>query len=279
VGCRSLSGNEYIDKVICVNQSPLGRTPRSNPATYSGIFSYIRELFAGLPESRVRGYTASRFSFNLHGGRCESCQGDGLRKIEMHFMPDVYVECDKCRGKRYNNETLQILYKDKNIAEVLDMTVSEALEFFSPVPQLRKRLEVMDETGLGYLKIGQSATTLSGGEAQRLRLSRELSKRSTGKTLYIFDEPTTGLHFIDIQKLLNLFDKLVNTGNTVIVIEHDFDIIKCADHIIDLGPGSGEDGGRVVTCGTPEELSLCAESHTGTFLSRRLGNNQQRTSN
>ncbi|MDX9714484.1 MAG: excinuclease ABC subunit UvrA [Dissulfurispiraceae bacterium] len=272
-GLKSISGYESIDKVICVDQSPLGRTPRSNPATYSGIFSFIRELFAGLPESRVRGYTASRFSFNLHGGRCESCKGDGLKKVEMHFLPDIYVECDKCRGKRYNNETLQILYKDKNISEVLEMTASEALNFFSAVPQLRKKLEVMEETGLGYIKIGQSATTLSGGEAQRLRLSRELSKRSTGRTLYIFDEPTTGLHFIDIQKLLNVFDKLVNAGNTVIVIEHDFDIIKCADHIIDLGPGSGECGGRVVAAGTPEEISLSTESHTGAFLLKRLKNN------
>lgn len=268
---RKLDGLEKVDRVICVDQSPLGRTPRSNPATYTGIFTFIRELFSQLTDSRLRGYKASRFSFNVSGGRCEGCQGDGLRKIEMHFLPDVYVTCDTCKGKRYNRETLEIRYKDKNVADVLEMTVLEALDFFSAIPSLKQRLDMLDEIGLGYLKLGQPATTLSGGEAQRLRLSKELSKKPTGKTIYILDEPTTGLHFVDIQRLLGVINRLVDLGHTVIVIEHDLDIIKSADYIIDLGPDGGNDGGRVMASGTPEEIAKNLESHTAKFLTERLG--------
>ncbi|MBF0329350.1 MAG: excinuclease ABC subunit UvrA [Nitrospirae bacterium] len=267
---KKIEGIEKIDRVICVDQSPLGRTPRSNPATYTGILNFVRELFAQLPESRVRGYNISRFSFNVASGRCEACEGGGLKKVEMHFLPSVYVTCDDCKGKRYNRETLEVFYKSKNIAQVLDMTVSEAIDFFEAVPHIRQRLDMLDEVGLGYLRLGQSATTLSGGEAQRLRLSRELSKKSTGKTMYILDEPTTGLHFVDIQRLLNVINRLVDMGNTVIVIEHDLDIIKSADYIIDLGPEGGDNGGRIVAKGTPEEVALCAESYTGQFLKKRL---------
>ena len=267
---RKITGIEKIDRVISVDQSPLGRTPRSNPATYTGLFTFIRDLFSQLEDSRVRGYKASRFSFNLSGGRCETCQGDGLRKIEMHFLPDVYVTCDVCKGKRYNRETLDIQYKFKNIADVLEMTISEALEFFSATPPLKQRLDILEEVGMGYLKLGQSSTTLSGGEAQRLKLAKELGKKATGKTLYILDEPTTGLHFIDIERLLNVINRLVDMNNTVIVIEHDLDVTKSADYIIDLGPEGGDEGGRVMATGTPEEVAGNRESHTGRFLAKKL---------
>jgi excinuclease ABC subunit A len=267
---QRIEGVEHLDRIVCIDQAPLGRTPRSNPATYTGIFTFIRNLFAQLPESRLRGYTPSRFSFNVSGGRCEACQGDGQRKIEMHFLPDVYVTCDACGGRRYNRETLEILYRTRSIGDVLEMTISEALEFFSPIPSLRQRLEMLDEMGMGYLRLGQPATTLSGGEAQRLKLSRELGKRATGRTLYILDEPTTGLHFVDIQRLLLVVDRLVDRGNTVIVIEHDLDVIKSADFVIDLGPEGGDEGGRVVAAGTPEHIAAVAESYTGRYLKERL---------
>ena len=267
---KEITGLDLLDHVICVDQSPIGRTPRSNPATYTGLFTFIRDLFSMLPDAKVRGYTQARFSFNVSGGRCESCGGNGLIKVEMHFLPDVYILCDKCKGRRYNNETLEIKYKDRNIAEVLDMTVSEALQFFENFPHLRKKLDLLDEIGLGYIKLGQSATTLSGGEAQRIRLSRELGKKSTGNTLYILDEPTTGLHFVDIQKLLDVINMLVDRGNTVVVIEHNLDIIKSADYIIDLGPGGGENGGEIIAEGTPEEVSRDKESLTGLFLKKKL---------
>ncbi len=259
-----------VERTIMINQQPIGRTPRSNPSTYTGVFSHIRDLFAGLPEARIRGYKSGRFSFNVKGGRCESCEGNGLIRIEMHFLPDVYVPCDKCKGKRYNNETLEIRFKGKNIAEVLEMTVTEALQFFENIPQLRRKLDILDEIGLGYLQLGQPATTLSGGEAQRLRLSRELGKKATGNTLYILDEPTTGLHFVDIQKLLDVINMLVDQGNTVVVIEHNLDVVKSADHIIDLGPEGGEEGGRVVAEGTPEEVGRNCNSYTGMFLKNKL---------
>lgn len=267
---KEIRGIDKISRVASVDQSPLGKTPRSNPATYTGVFSYIRELFAQVQDSRVRGYSASRFSFNLTGGRCESCKGDGLIKVEMHFLPDVYIPCDICKGKRYNKETLEIRYKGKNIAEVLEMTISEALQFFSSIPPMRQRLEVLEDVGLGYLQLGQPASTLSGGEAQRVRLSKELGKSSKGNTLYILDEPTTGLHFADIQKLLVVINRLVDSGNTVIVIEHNLDVIKSADYIIDLGPEGGEEGGRIVAAGTPEEVSLSPSSYTGMFLRNKL---------
>ncbi len=267
---KKIEGIDKIDKAISIDQSPLGRTPRSNPATYTGIFTHIRTLFAQISESRVRGYSPSRFSFNVAGGRCEACGGDGQKKIEMHFLPNVYVTCDVCKGKRYNRETLEIRYKDKNISDILEMTVSEAFEFFSAIPALKQRLAVLDEVGLGYLKLGQPATTFSGGEAQRLKISRELGKRPTGKTLYILDEPTTGLHFVDIQKLLGVINRLVDMGNTVIVIEHDLDIIKSADYIIDLGPEGGDEGGRIVATGTPEEVAKKKDSYTGRFLKERI---------
>ncbi len=271
----SIEGIEKIDKVIDIDQSPLGRTPRSNPATYTGIFTFIRNLFALVPDSRVRGYKPSRFSFNVSGGRCESCKGDGLIKISMHFLPDVYVACETCKGSRYNKETLQIRYKDKNISDVLNMTVSQALEFFNAIPPLKSKLSTLAKVGLGYIQLGQSATTLSGGEAQRVKLSRELSKKSTGKTLYILDEPTTGLHFVDIQKLLDVLNKLVTAGNSVIVIEHNLDVIKSADYIIDLGPESGDDGGELVASGTPEEVALKKESYTGHFLKKKLSEEER----
>src|SRR4030043_2037249 len=267
---KEITGMDKIDRVICVDQSPLGKTPRSNPATYTGVFLFIRELFAQVSDSRIRGYTHSRFSFNVSGGRCESCRGDGLIKVEMHFLPDVYITCDTCKGKRYNKETLDIRYKGRNIAEVLEMTVSEALQFFSSIPHIRKKTEVLEDVGLGYLQLGQPASTLSGGEAQRVRLSKELGKKSTGSTLYILDEPTTGLHFVDIQRLLNVIDSLVKLGNTVIIIEHNLDVIKAADHVIDLGPEGGEEGGRVVAEGTPEQVSENPNSYTGKFLKKKL---------
>lgn len=267
---REIQGTEILDNVIHVDQSPIGRTPRANPVTYTGCFTFIRELFAKTPEAKVRGYTPSRFSFNVHGGRCESCGGNGLVKIEMHFLPDVYVGCDQCKGTRYNEETLQIRYRGKNIAEVLAMTITEAATFFDAIPQLRARLALLEEIGLGYLQLGQPATTLSGGESQRLRLSRELSKRSSGSTLYIFDEPTTGLHFSDIQKLLEIIHRLTAAGNTVVVIEHNLDIIKSSDYVVDLGPEGGASGGYVMATGTPEEIAAHPLSATGLFLKNRL---------
>ncbi len=265
-----IEGVEWVDKVIDVDQSPIGRTPRSNPATYTGVFGPIRDLYSRLPESRIRGYTPGRFSFNVKGGRCESCRGDGLVKIEMHFLPDVYVPCDVCRGRRYNRETLEILYKGKSIADVLSMTVSEALEFFTLIPRVASRLQTLSDVGLGYITLGQSATTLSGGEAQRVKLSSELSKRGTGQTVYILDEPTTGLHFEDIRILLEVLHRLVELGNTVIVIEHHLDVVKTADYVIDLGPEGGSGGGSVVVCGTPEDVAASDASHTGRFLATHL---------
>ncbi|UCD88681.1 MAG: excinuclease ABC subunit UvrA [Desulfobacterales bacterium] len=263
-----VTGLEYIDKVINIDQSPIGRTPRSNPGTYTGVFTFIRELFSKTPEARMRGYKPGRFSFNVKGGRCEACQGGGIIKIEMHFLPDVYVTCDVCHGKRYNRETLEIRYKGKNIADILSMTVNQSYTFFEKIHNIRSKLETLKDVGLGYICIGQSATTLSGGEAQRVKLSRELSKRSTGKTLYIMDEPTTGLHVDDIRKLLNVLSRLVDAGNTVIVIEHNMDVIKTADHIIDLGPEGGDEGGYVVGCGSPEEIINIKASYTGQFLKK-----------
>ena len=267
---KEILGREHIDKVIDIDQSPIGRTPRSNPATYTGLFSPLRDLFARVPESRMRGYKPGRFSFNVKGGRCEACKGDGLIKIEMHFLPDVYVTCDVCHGKRYNRETLEIRYKGKNIAEVLDMTVAEALEFMQNVPSVQRKLQTLYDVGLDYIHLGQQATTLSGGEAQRVKLSKELSKTSTGNTLYILDEPTTGLHFQDIKKLLEVLAQLVDAGNTVLVIEHNLDVIKSADYIIDLGPEGGDDGGRIIASGTPEEVMTIEASHTGQFLHKLL---------
>ncbi len=262
----SIEGLELIDRVINVDQSPIGRTPRSNPATYTGVFTYIRELFSLLPEARMRGYKPGRFSFNVKGGRCEACQGDGLLKIEMHFLPDVYVRCDQCQGRRFNDETLEIRYRGHSIADVLDMTVTQAYELFEAVPRIKRKLKTLIDVGMDYIRLGQSATTLSGGEAQRTKLSRELSKRSTGRTVYILDEPTTGLHFDDVNKLLKVLHRLTAEGNTVIVIEHSLDIIQSADHIIDLGPEGGEEGGRVVASGTPEAVARSEASHTGRFL-------------
>jgi excinuclease ABC subunit A len=264
-------GVEQIDKVINIDQSPIGRTPRSNPGTYTGVFTYIRELFSRTPEARMRGYKPGRFSFNVKGGRCEACRGDGIIKIEMHFLPDVYVACDVCRGKRYNRETLEIKYKGKNIAEILDMTANQSFSFFEKINNIRSKLQTLIDVGLGYIHIGQPATTLSGGEAQRVKLSRELSKKGTGKTVYILDEPTTGLHMDDINKLLKVLSRLVQAGNTVIVIEHNMDVIKTADHIIDLGPEGGDEGGNIVGCGTPEQIANISGSYTGQFLKKVLG--------
>jgi excinuclease ABC subunit A len=274
---REIQGLSEIDKVIEIDQSPIGRTPRSNPATYTGLFTPIRDLFAQLPESRARGYPAGRYSFNVKGGRCEACGGDGIIKIEMHFLPDIYVTCEVCRGKRYNRETLEVLYKGKNIWDVLDMTVEQALKFFENIPAIRTKLETLTDVGMGYIKLGQQATTLSGGEAQRVKLSRELSKRSTGRTVYILDEPTTGLHFDDIRKLLNVLNRLVDSGNTVIVIEHNLEVIKTADHIIDLGPEGGDAGGQVIAGGTPEEIAQVSHSYTGQFLKKILEREQTRS--
>jgi excinuclease ABC subunit A len=263
-------GIEHIDKVVNIDQSPIGRTPRSNPGTYTGVFSFIRELFSRTPEARARGYKSGRFSFNVKGGRCEACQGDGIVKIEMHFLPDVYVACDVCHGNRYNRETLEIRYKGKNIKDVLEMTVNQAILFFSRIGKIRSKLQTLVDVGLGYIQLGQPATTLSGGEAQRVKLSRELSKRGTGKTIYILDEPTTGLHADDIRKLLMVLNQLVDAGNTVIVIEHNMDVIKSADHIIDLGPDGGDEGGNIIGCGTPEEIATMQHSYTGQFLEKIL---------
>ncbi|GMG82768.1 excinuclease ABC subunit UvrA [Paralimibaculum aggregatum] len=264
--CKAIRGLDRLDKVIDIDQSPIGRTPRSNPATYTGAFTPIRDWFAGLPESKARGYKPGRFSFNVKGGRCEACQGDGVIKIEMHFLPDVYVTCETCQGKRYNRETLEVLYKGKSIADVLDMTVEDGVPFFEAIPMIRDKLETLERVGLGYIKIGQQATTLSGGEAQRVKLSKELSKKATGRTLYILDEPTTGLHFEDVRKLLEVLQELVESGNTVVVIEHNLDVIKCADWVVDLGPEGGDGGGRLVATGTPEAVAEIAESHTGQHL-------------
>lgn len=272
---KSIQGLELLDKVIDIDQSPIGRTPRSNPATYTGIFTSIRELFAGTQEARSRGYKPGRFSFNVKGGRCEACQGDGMIKVEMHFLPDIYVPCDVCHGKRYNRETLEILYKEHNIHEVLDMTVEEALEFFSPVPAIARRLQTLMDVGLSYIRLGQSATTLSGGEAQRVKLARELAKRDTGRTLYILDEPTTGLHFEDIRQLLTVLHRLRDQGNSIVVIEHNLDVIKTADWLIDLGPEGGSKGGRIIAEGTPENVSNAPQSHTGHFLKPLLERAQQ----
>ena len=267
---KSINGLEYIDKVIEIDQSPIGRTPRSNPATYTGLFTHIRDLFSQLPESKVRGYSTGRFSFNVPGGRCEECSGDGLRKIEMNFLPNVYVTCDVCRGKRYNRETLEVLYKTTSISDVLDMRIDEALEYFEDLPRIKRKIKAIHDVGLGYIKLGQQATTLSGGEAQRVKLATELSKVSTGKTLYVLDEPTTGLHFEDVRILLGVLDKLVQKGNTVVVVEHNLDVIKIADWIIDLGPGGGDKGGWIVAEGTPEQISECKKSLTGKFIKKVL---------
>ncbi|WP_306005563.1 excinuclease ABC subunit UvrA [Aquicoccus porphyridii] len=273
--CETIKGLEHLDKVIDIDQRPIGRTPRSNPATYTGAFTPIRDWFAGLPEAKARGYKPGRFSFNVKGGRCEACQGDGVIKIEMHFLPDVYVECETCKGARYNRETLEIQFKGKSIADVLDMTVEEAQGFFKAVPSIREKMDALMRVGLGYIKVGQQATTLSGGEAQRVKLSKELSKRSTGRTLYILDEPTTGLHFEDVKKLLEVLHELVEAGNTVVVIEHNLDVIKTADHIIDIGPEGGDGGGEIVAVGTPEEVAEVARSHTGRYLKEMLAARRQ----
>ena len=266
----SISGVEHIDKIIDIDQSPIGRTPRSNPATYTGLFTNIRDWFAGLPEAKARGYTAGRFSFNVAGGRCEACKGDGVTKIEMHFLPDVYVECDACHGKRFNRETLEVKYRDKSISDVLDMTVDEAYKFFEAIPSIKNRLALLQQVGLGYIHLGQQATTLSGGEAQRIKLSKELSKRATGRTLYILDEPTTGLHFEDINRLLSVLHKLVEQGNTVVVIEHNPDVIKTADYIVDIGPEGGDGGGRIIAQGTPEKVAKAENSYTAKYLKMKL---------
>ncbi len=267
---KEIKGLKNIDKVIEIDQSPIGRTPRSNPATYTGVFTDIRKIFAELPESKIRGYKPGRFSFNVKGGRCEVCQGSGMRVIEMNFLPDVQVECERCLGRRYNRETLEVLYKGKSISDVLDMTVNEAVLFFANIPNIYRKLQTLNDVGLGYITLGQQATTLSGGEAQRVKLAEELAKRDTGNTLYILDEPTTGLHFEDIRHLLRVLNQLVDKGNTVIVIEHNLDVIKFADHIIDIGPEGGRRGGAIVCTGTPEEVAEFEESHTGRFLRSEL---------
>jgi excinuclease ABC subunit A len=266
----SIEGLEQLDKCIDIDQSPIGRTPRSNPATYTGIFTPIRELFAGTQEARSRGYKPGRFSFNVRGGRCEACQGDGVTKVEMHFLPDIYVPCDVCKGKRYNRETLEIKFKDLNISEVLNLTVEDALSFFEAVPAIHRKLQTLMDVGLSYIRLGQAATTLSGGEAQRVKLSRELSKRDTGNTLYILDEPTTGLHFEDIRQLLEVLHRLRDGGNTVVIIEHNLDVIKTADWLIDLGPEGGSGGGQIIATGTPENVAATKASHTGHFLAPLL---------
>jgi excinuclease ABC subunit A len=268
--CETIKGLEFLDKVIDIDQRPIGRTPRSNPATYTGAFTPIRDWFAGLPEAKTRGYKPGRFSFNVKGGRCEACQGDGVIKIEMHFLPDVYVTCETCNGARYNRETLEVKFKGKSIADVLDMTVEDAQAFFQAVPSIREKMDALVRVGLGYIKVGQQATTLSGGEAQRVKLSKELAKRSTGRTLYILDEPTTGLHFEDVRKLLEVLHELVDQGNSVVVIEHNLDVVKTADWIIDIGPEGGNGGGRIVAAGTPETIIKKKSSYTGHYLKMLL---------
>jgi excinuclease ABC subunit A len=267
---KSVTGLELVDKVIRVDQSPIGRTPRSNPVTYTNVFSEIRDLFAQLPEAKIRGYKPGRFSFNVTGGRCEECQGGGLKLIEMNFLPDVYVHCDKCNGKRYNRETLEVRYKGKSISDVLEMTIEQGVEFFDAIPSISQKLHTLQDVGLGYITLGQSSTTLSGGESQRVKLAAELAKRDTGQTIYILDEPTTGLHFEDIRVLLEVLNKLVNRGNTVIVIEHNMDVIKVADHIIDIGPEGGKNGGEILCAGTPEEIIKNKKSFTAKFLKEEL---------
>jgi excinuclease ABC subunit A len=267
---KSIKGLEHIDKVIDINQSPIGRTPRSNPATYTGVFSEIRALFAKTPEAAIRGYKPGRFSFNVKGGRCETCQGGGLRVIEMNFLPDVYVACETCQGKRFNRETLEIRYKGKTIADVLDMTINEAVVYFEHIPKIYRKLKTIQDVGLGYITLGQQSTTLSGGEAQRVKLATELSKKDTGKTFYILDEPTTGLHFEDIRVLMDVLNKLVDKGNTVLIIEHNLDVIKLADYIIDIGPEGGKNGGEVIAKGSPEELIKSKKSHTAVYLKKEL---------
>lgn len=268
--CKEVRGLENIDKIVNIDQSPIGRTPRSNPATYTGVFDMIRDLFAGTNEAKMRGYEKGRFSFNVPGGRCEACSGDGVLKIEMHFLSDIYVPCEVCHGKRYNKETLEVKYKGKSIADVLDMTVEEALEFFDKIPRIKSKIQTLYDVGLGYIKLGQPSTTLSGGEAQRVKLATELSKKATGKTLYILDEPTTGLHIADVHRLVDILQRLVDTGNTIIVIEHNLDLIKTCDHIIDLGPEGGDKGGQVVGIGTPEQIVKNEKSYTGKFLKKYL---------
>ena len=268
--CDGIDGLDAVDKVIAIDQSPIGRSPRSNPATYTGVFSLIRDLFAETQDAKLRGYGPGRFSFNVRGGRCEACAGDGLLKIEMHFLPDVYVPCEVCKGARYNRETLEVRYKGKNIAEVLDMTVEEAVDFFENIPRIRDKMRTLFDVGLGYIRLGQSSTTLSGGEAQRVKLATKLSKRATGRTVYVLDEPTTGLHTADVHRLIEVLDRLTDAGNTVVVIEHNLDVIKCADHIIDLGPEGGDKGGTVVFAGTPEDCAQCEGSATGHFLKKML---------
>ena len=268
--CKEIVGVENIDKIINIDQSPIGRTPRSNPATYTGVFDYIRDIFANTNEAKLRGYQKGRFSFNVSGGRCEACQGDGVLKIEMHFLPDVYVPCEVCKGKRYNKETLEVKYKGKSISDILEMTVEEALGFFANVPKIKQKIQTLYDVGLGYIKLGQPSTTLSGGEAQRIKLATELSKRPTGKTLYILDEPTTGLHIADVHKLVDILQRLVDTGNTIVVIEHNLDLIKTADYIIDLGPEGGDNGGEIIATGTPEQIIRNDRSYTGKFLKKYL---------
>jgi len=267
---RKITGLDKLDKVINIDQSPIGRTPRSNPATYIGLWDDIRALFASTQEAKARGYAPGRFSFNVSGGRCEACKGDGQIKIEMHFLPDVYVPCEVCNGERYNRETLQVTYRGKNISEVLDMTVEDALHFFENIPGIKRKLQTLFDVGLGYIRLGQPATTLSGGEAQRVKLASELQKRQSGKTFYILDEPTTGLHFEDVRQLLEVLQRLVDAGNTVLVIEHNLDVIKCADHIVDLGPEGGDRGGTIIAAGTPEEVAKVEGSYTGHFVARML---------
>ena len=269
--CQKIKGMNNIDKLIDISQDPIGRTPRSNPATYTGVFDDIRDLFAQTKEAKMRGYSKGRFSFNVRGGRCEACQGDGVKKISMHFLPDVYVVCEECGGKRYNEETLEVTYKGKNIFEVLDMTVEDAVEFFKNVPKIKHKMQTLYDVGLGYIKLGQSATTLSGGEAQRVKLASELARKATGKTLFILDEPTTGLHSSDVKTLLSVLQRIVDNGDTVLVIEHNLDVIKSADYIIDIGPEGGDGGGTVVATGTPEEVSKNENSYTGIYLKKVLG--------
>ena len=265
-----IEGIEHVDKIVNVDQSPIGRSPRSNPATYTGVFSDIRNLFVELPESKVRGYKPGRFSFNVSGGRCETCKGNGYKTIEMNFLPDVLVPCEDCHGKRYNRETLEVRFRGKSIADILDMTINMAVEFFENIPTILSKIKVLQDVGLGYIKLGQPSTTLSGGESQRVKLATELAKRDTGKTLYVLDEPTTGLHFHDIRKLLEAFDALIRRGHSIVIIEHNMDVVKCADHVIDLGPEGGDKGGYIVATGTPEEVAACAASYTGQFLKEKL---------
>ena len=267
---EAIEGLEHLDKIIAIDQSPIGRTPRSNPATYTGLFTDVRNVFASTNEAKMRGFAPGRFSFNVKGGRCEFCEGDGIIKIEMHFLPDVYVPCDVCKGRRYNRETLEVKYKGKNIADVLDMTVEEGMAFFENHPRIRRKLQTLYDVGLGYIKIGQPSTQLSGGEAQRVKLATELSRRSTGRTIYVLDEPTTGLHTADVHKLIEVLQTFVEEGNTVVVIEHNLDMIKSADYIIDLGPEGGDRGGRLVACGTPEQVAANKKSYTGAYLAKIL---------